>query len=800
MGLLLGMLGCGPEPLPIPIGPQGAVPLARNRTTVEMQVPDSNRAKPLPAWVPVLGKLQEVRRTETFVEYKIRMPFRSVYLGHSASRLPRGLKLHTEYAQNLAYGPRNAPWTWNANQEHMFVRLPPDVPPTTDGVKLRYEPAYAIEKNRNRATADLAGADFVFRTVDVGNETVRGVYTPAPARVSWKLTVPAHAHFRSRLHLLTPEVRIRDRSDGATAGVRVTGADGTVLAEQSCALEAGGQCELDLDLVKLDDQTVTVTLYSEPGETSELDYVFFEDPVVMSVLEHPKQVVLVFVDTLRTDRLGLYGYARKTPSLDAFAERSVVFDHARSVSPWTLPAARSVLTGRQPEEWDQARTLAATLSDEGWATTAYVTNAFLSRPFGMGRDWGTYRYEFLNPAADQVSASQQVMERYSGRNQLLLVHFMDTHLPYREPPSHQNLYAGAHPEGVPQRFGLLDMDQFEGNPAAKAYLSDRYDQTVRYLDDSLGPLFASLSDDAVVIVYSDHGEEFWEHGGIEHGHALWDEVLRVPLLVKAPGLDPARVKTPVSLLDIAPTVYDLVGITPPPDLDGTSLVPLARSEADAVAAFGARPQVFGRTLRNRDAWGLLSGDTKYVATEGEVLAYDLATDPSERAPHKVSVEALTNVRGQMTDGLGRPFVPTLRIRGPAPDKVWALGDAELTVTLDTPVRAAWLGTNAPDRPPETSGNTVVVKGPGFLPNEIYILPEVALGELGRVEVVLKRGAEEFRAVWPDETQPDAWLRFGPQGQQAVLAVELTPLPAEVDVPTTNAEMADELKILGYLDE
>jgi len=798
--MLLGLVGCGPEPLPVAIGEHAAIPLSRVDQTVGVQLPETNRQDPLPARVSPLDNITETRRGKTWVEYRVAMPFRQVYLGHSASKQPRGLSLKTEYGHGFVYGHRDQAWTWRVDMYNLMIRLPPGVKPDVGKLTLRYEAAYAIEKQRNKQWSDRSERDFVFRTVEINDETVRGVYVPAPGAVSWKVTIPAHAHLRSRVHLLTPEVRIPLRSKGAKAEAVVLSEAGEVLAEGSCVLGVGKFCDLDLNLVKLDSQTVTVTLRSDPQGDTNLDYVFFEDPVIASVLEKPKQVVMVFVDTLRPDRLGAYGAERKTPAMDGFAERGVVFDAARSVSPWTLPAARAVLTGRQPEEWDEAATLAGTLADRGWATTAYVTNAFLSRPFGMGKDWGTYRYIFLNPAPKQVKAGRKLLSRHADRNQLLLVHFMDSHLPYKEPAPYLTMYAGERPKGLPKRFGLFDMDDFEKRADGREYLNNRYDQTVRYIDDALADLFDSLDEDAIVILYSDHGEEFWEHGGIEHGHAVWDELLRVPLIIRAPGLKPGRVAAPVSIMDIAPTLYELLEIEPPADLDGHSMLALARGEADAEAAFRSRPQVFGRTLRARDAWGMVQDQVKTVATAGTVKRYDLAADPGEVHPTELSPAQLAAARSSLTEGLGRAFMPVLRLRGPAQDKVWKLHDGEVRIEVEGGVRASWLGTNAPKRPPTVSGDQVVVKGAGYLPNELYVLPEAKLGELKRVVVTLKQGGQEYTAVWPDEAVGDAWLRLGPPGAQAELGVELAPLPAEVEVPTTSEEMEDELKILGYLDE
>ncbi|MCA9572498.1 MAG: sulfatase-like hydrolase/transferase, partial [Myxococcales bacterium] len=442
------------------------------------------------------------------------------------------------------------------------------------------------------------------------------------------------------------------------------------------------------------------------------------DPVLLTPKDQGRRVIIVFVDTLRADRLGTYGAVRKTPNIDALADSAVVFEQARSVAPWTLPSVRTAFTGRQPEEWDDARTLHGLLAERGWKTAAYVNNAFIAPAMGMDREWGAYDYNFLHNASGQVRFVLGELDKQPDRDQLVLFQLMDNHLPYNEPEPFASMYVGTqHP--VPRRYGLYDMEDMK-DPAVRKYASDRYDQTVQFVDSALGELFAALRPDDIVILHSDHGEELWDHGGAEHGHALWDELVRVPLIVRAPGVSPSRNDVPVSLLDLAPTVLDLLGEPVPPEMDGSSLLSVLRGGDGA--DLRARPQVIGRTLRNQDSWALLDHGTKSIATLHTVSAFDLAKDPGELSPRAVQPGGTAEMREALSSTLGRTFVPVLSVRAPG-NKRWPV-DGALQIDVGVPVRAAWQGLNNPGGA-AVKGNVVEATGRP-LPGEIYVLPEVPL--------------------------------------------------------------------------
>jgi arylsulfatase A-like enzyme len=418
------------------------------------------------------------------------------------------------------------------------------------------------------------------------------------------------------------------------------------------------------------------------------DYVFVADPVVYVPSATPRRVVLLFIDTLRPDHLGMYGYARDTsPNLDAMARAGVRFNEARSVSSWTLPSAQSALTGRLPHRWDEGPGLAEGLSAAGFATVATVANAFLGPKLGLARGWDRYQSRAAAKAVDQVAGAIEILARYPDRDLALLLHLIDPHVPYEEPEPFRSTWAEPAPPGFPDKLDRLKLDAWlrgrgEKVPAEQAqnYVRDRYDQEIRYADDALRPLLEAIGPEATLVLFSDHGEEFWEHGGFEHGHTNFDELLRVPLVIRSPGLDPGVSEIRASLVDLAPTVLDLVGAPPVPAI-GRALGPALRGDRTALAALAERAQVFGWRLYDFERWSLLVGDRKWTALLGGQRLFDLGRDRGEREDLAEPGAGLEGFSERLGAELGLPVVRAWRLRG-----VHRAGPpgTDVVVTLKTP--------------------------------------------------------------------------------------------------------------------
>jgi len=345
----------------------------------------------------------------------------------------------------------------------------------------------------------------------------------------------------------------------------------------------------------------------------------------------PRNLLLLTVDTLRADHLGAYGYARDvSPELDALARESVRFERAQSSSSWTLPGLASVFTARYTSShgcWysnsrldEDERTLAELLAARGWDTAAVASHVFLARRHGLGQGFGEYDEELVFEAGESHLAvsSPAVSDKgvawlearagaAGGAPWFLWLHYFDPH--------HRYL---AH-AGVSEAFGTeADRDLYDGEIA---FTSRAIGRVLERLD-GLG-----LADDTIVVLLADHGEEFGEHGGWMHRRTLYREVLRVPLLFRVPGIEPAVVDDVVSVVDVLPTLLELLDVAPPDGIDGRSLVPLLRGEP-----LEPRPALAElRTHKSRiDA--LVEGRYKLVVdrTQGAVELYDLVADPLER--------------------------------------------------------------------------------------------------------------------------------------------------------------------------
>lgn len=306
----------------------------------------------------------------------------------------------------------------------------------------------------------------------------------------------------------------------------------------------------------------------------------------------PRRVVVVVVDTLRADHLGLYGYSRPTsPELDAIGAGGAWWTWTLAPAPWTLPSTRAIVSGRPHAEFEDGPVLMERFAEAGWATAAITRNPWLSEANGFAEGAGVFdAVGEARAAASTARALDWLRGATRDRSGMLFLHHMDPHLPYDAPGP------------LPGDLAASDL----GRPELRAERQEQvaaYDAEIRYTDASLGELWRGLQQlpgESLLVVTSDHGEELWEHGGMEHGHTLHAELLRVPLVVAGDRV-PARAaqEAPASLLDVAPTVLAWAGLDHP-DLPGRDLL------ADELAPFP--PMLLGETVRGGGAWGLAAVD------------------------------------------------------------------------------------------------------------------------------------------------------------------------------------------------
>jgi arylsulfatase A-like enzyme/Tfp pilus assembly protein PilF len=342
-----------------------------------------------------------------------------------------------------------------------------------------------------------------------------------------------------------------------------------------------------------------------------------------------RNLLLVSIDTLRADRTSPYGHAIETPALQRLADEGVTFETALSPVPMTQPAHTSLFTGLYPGRHgvrdnvgttltDEARTLAEVLREAGYQTGAVVASKVLARLTGLDQGFDSYddrfRTEELDSASPNVerrarevrlAASQWLAARDRARPFALFVHFFDPHTPHDPPPLFRERY--------PDR--LLDGE-------------------IAFVDRNLAQLIEQLESEGelertLVVVLSDHGESLHEHGEEEHGLFLYDATQHVPLIVRLPGVGAPRgrrVATPVTLVDVLPTVLELLGL-PALESDGVSLAPLLAGGSIAPRALFAETH-YPLFYRWSPSYSLRDGAWKYIhAPHAEV--YDLARDAAE---------------------------------------------------------------------------------------------------------------------------------------------------------------------------
>ncbi len=393
-------------------------------------------------------------------------------------------------------------------------------------------------------------------------------------------------------------------------------------------------------------------------------------------------VLLLILDTVRASSLSLYGAERATtPRLERFAQGGTTFDWAFSTAPWTLPSHASMFTGRyssqQTGNWtsplDGAHaTLAGVFSSYGYATAGFTAN-LVATPRGFGLDRGFSRYEdhphslrqvMLSTTLGQASSLRNAYEalveqRWVGRAVRELAKF-DFEPRYSYPDNDAKsaeMISGAFLQWQAQRgdrpfFAFLNFFDAHGpyeSPARYDTLfgpgervRDKYDRSIRYIDDALALLFDSLSargllDRTIVVVTSDHGEQFGEHGLGWHSNSLYEQLTHVPLLIRYPARVPAgaRVSQQVTLRDLAATLADLAGLADARGLSGTSLAatwqsPDARgSAALAELSRGVNPDP--KALNAQGDMRALADDSLHYIRNGdgsfEIYAY--RRDPRE---------------------------------------------------------------------------------------------------------------------------------------------------------------------------
>jgi arylsulfatase A-like enzyme len=390
-------------------------------------------------------------------------------------------------------------------------------------------------------------------------------------------------------------------------------------------------------------------------------------------------VLVLLVDTLRAERLGCYGApVSPSPTLDRLAQGGLLFESAIAQASWTLPSVATLFTGLHPrshgvaglpeeshaaaqaadrhEDTDPAYlsdglpTLAAQAQRAGITTVGISTNPLVSRGTNLARGFESFlelRWNEGQRRAGEVNDLFLEWLAHNGEHRFLAyLHYMDIHAPYQPPAS----FRPQPPAGVRAAVvagDLIRMRKISLNgrrPLTEAeldYVRSLYDGQIRYWDAELARLLeglaaAGVAERTVVIVLSDHGEEFLDHGWLGHGPHLYDEAIRVPLIIHGPGIARRKVARQAQGIDLFPTVAALLGLPAVPGLPGTDLLALL-DDRPAVSQAG-NDVVSVRTPQ----WKLIRD-----AASGTIQLFDLAADPGERQDRAADASRVAALLGHM---------------------------------------------------------------------------------------------------------------------------------------------------------
>jgi len=354
-----------------------------------------------------------------------------------------------------------------------------------------------------------------------------------------------------------------------------------------------------------------------------------------------RHVVVIVIDTLRADHLPTYGYGRDTaPFLTDLAKSSVVFTRAVTTSSFTGEAISSLFTGLYPSAspWGAGwyarpapdrETLATAFREAGYATALFSNSPVLDAPEyfrGFDTTWCGTEFGVSGQGPRLVEKALAWLKAQGDGPTFTYLHFLDPHSPYAPPDDYYDRFGGSRPEDpldlyrdVREQVPALRASGFGPGEARFEDLVQRYDGEIAFVDDCIKTLFAAMDalgmgDNTLAVILSDHGEEFLDHGFVEHAWTLYPEVYRVPLFFWQPGrLAPARVEETVSLVDILPSLFRVQALPPAPDISG---VPLFEEETEggwAIAPISG-PRIMEMCIQSRSLIrGVVTDDALYLA-------------------------------------------------------------------------------------------------------------------------------------------------------------------------------------------
>jgi arylsulfatase A-like enzyme len=549
-------------------------------------------------------------------------------------------------------------------------------------------------------SGDVAGHDKTWivgeiaKPIRVHDYVLRTLPATAPSRIEISVRVPKGGHLT--VHCGIPDAR--HSQPGVEFVVkRRQGKDERVLATQLVdplkhdAHQRWVPLDIDLGPAGGEQTLILETRGFEKGAEA-----YWGAPLVTAPGAKAPLVIIYLVDTLRADHTNPYGYERDTtPELVKFAADAVVFENGITAASWTKPAVGSLLTSQLPGQHGAVQlrdpldprqvTLAEMLRAKGYVTGASISNSVIYSAhtnFEKGFEYFAGLHNDKDRQSKEVKAGPVVdtalewLALRTGLPTFLYVHTMDPHVPYTPPEPFKYKYA---PTPEPEHPGTDPRYEYK-EPADRDRLIAQYDGEIAYGDQEFGRFMRELKarglyEDAMIVFLADHGEEFQDHGQWLHGRSVFDELVRVPLIVKFPGNRNAgtRIAQQVRTVDILPTVLQemRLPVPQPPAIVGVPMQPVVAGKApepDAVSEISHRGYV---------AYGIRGGQQKrdkYIrrfSPEEDELYYDLRNDPQEKTNRFAAARDRTR---ELRSALEEQMAPSqyqhhLKLVGPG---AWAL--------------------------------------------------------------------------------------------------------------------------------
>ena len=375
-----------------------------------------------------------------------------------------------------------------------------------------------------------------------------------------------------------------------------------------------------------------------------------------------KNVIFISISTLRYDHCSIAGYHRNTTTaFDKFASENIYFTNAFATSSWSMPATGSVFTSKYPSQHGAKNisaklkndnyTLAEALADNQYCCAGFCCNCRLTADAGFSQGFDLYDDYTAGIMLESISDSNEPFDiSYCRTNDLinkaairwlnhnsqepfvLFVHYFDNHLPYLPLPPYDKLYTGNYKSAID--FTRVHREPLHSNrPADKdlEYLIALYDGQVKQTDDDLGEFLkyltdAKLTENSIIIVMGDHGEQFYDHGRSSH-HDIYDELTHIPLAMSLADSKNKKIDALVSTTDIMPTILEQLEIQIPTGLKGQSLLPMILGDSDNLHKFVFIEYTAGAI---KDKYAFRTDWLKYVFTEEQQYIYDLISDPAEQ--------------------------------------------------------------------------------------------------------------------------------------------------------------------------